>query len=160
MNGPKTYSCFINVIVIMSQTSRDFLNKVHQGGNKPVSVIQWLLVNTMNQRFHRTRQYCTELREQLNEANNKISRTFLVCLFFSHHKGFFFFFFTILSPDNCCSCLQEKAILSTQVLKLEKELKKLKGKMSDRENQVSQTLMKTHHTSDIRYDVSCFGEVS
>lgn len=69
------------------------------------------------------------------------------------------FFFTILYPDNCCSCLQEKAILSTQVLKLEKELKKLKGKMSDRENQVSQTLIKTHHTSDIRYDVSWFGEV-
>lgn len=105
----------------------------------------------MNQRFHRT-----ELREQLNEANNRISRTFLVCLFFSHHK---WVFFTILYPDNCCSCLQEKAILSTQVLKLEKELKKMKGKMSDRENQVSQTLIKTHHTSDIRYDVSWFGEV-
>ncbi|TWW75935.1 hypothetical protein D4764_13G0005970 [Takifugu flavidus] len=63
----------------------------------------------MNQRFRRTGQYCTELREMLNEANNKISRTFL-----------------------------EKAILSTQVLKLEKELKKLKREMSDRENQLPQ----------------------
>lgn len=66
--------------------------------------------------------------------------------------GFFLFFF--YNSDNCWSCLQEKAILSTQVLKLEKELKKMKGKMLDRENQVSQTLMKTHHTSVIRYDVS------
>lgn len=64
----------------------------------------------------------------------------------------------LYNSSNCRSSLQEKAILSTQVLKLEKELKKLKGKMSDRENQVSQSLMKTHHTSDIRNDVSWFGE--
>lgn len=67
--------------------------------------------------------------------------------------------FYTFAPDNCCSCLQEKAILSTQVLKLEKELKKRKGKMPDREKQVSQTLMKTHHTSDIRYDVRWLREV-
>lgn len=153
----KTYLCFINVIVIMSQTSWDFLNKVHRQRNKPVSAIRWSLVhhNTMDQRFHRTGQYCTGLREQLNKANNKISRTFLVCLFFSHPKCFgVFFVFFFYNSDNCWSCLQEKAILSTQVLKLEKELKKMKGKMLDRENQVSQTLMKTHHTSVIRYDVS------
>lgn len=91
----------------------------------------------MDQRFHHGGQNCTELREQLSEANNKISRTFMVCIFLFSHYNYIFTF----SPDNCCSCPQEKAILSTQVLRLEKELQKLKekttGSLSDQENQVT-----------------------
>lgn len=86
----------------------------------------------MNQRFHRARQHCTELQEGLSEANNKISRAVLVCLFILQLHFYSF------CPNECCNRPQEKAILSTQVWTLEKELKKLKGKMtaSDKENQV------------------------
>lgn len=43
----------------------------------------------MNQRFHRAGQYCTELQEELSEANNKICRAVLVCPFFLYYSYIF-----------------------------------------------------------------------
>ncbi|KAM9352336.1 uncharacterized protein ABDE67_007193 [Symphorus nematophorus] len=57
-------------------------------------------IEEVNQRFSHARQNHSEVQEQLSEANNKISQ----------------------------ACL-EKAILSTQVLKLEDEIKELKAKL-------------------------------
>ncbi|XP_070763131.1 early endosome antigen 1 [Enoplosus armatus] len=58
-------------------------------------------IEEMNQRFNHTKQNHSEVQEQLSEANNKISQ----------------------------ACL-EKAILSTQVLKLEDDIKELKAKLT------------------------------
>lgn len=54
----------------------------------------------MNQRFHLAGQYCTELQEQLSEANNKISRAVLVCLFFSLQLHFYSFCPNDLQPSS------------------------------------------------------------
>ncbi|XP_051239048.1 interaptin-like isoform X3 [Dicentrarchus labrax] len=59
-------------------------------------------IQEMNQRFSHTRQDHSEVQEQLREANNKISQ----------------------------ACL-EKAILSTQVIKLEDDIKELKAKLAE-----------------------------
>ncbi|KAK2842438.1 hypothetical protein Q5P01_012638 [Channa striata] len=59
-------------------------------------------IEELNQRLSNTRQNHSEMQEQLTEANNKISQT----------------------------CL-EKAILSTQVLKLEDNIKDLKAKLTE-----------------------------
>ncbi|XP_076588550.1 uncharacterized protein LOC143321795 [Chaetodon auriga] len=58
-------------------------------------------IEEMNQRHSHTRQNHSEVQEQLSEANNKISQ----------------------------ACL-EKAIMSTQVLKLEDDIKELKAKLT------------------------------
>lgn len=58
----------------------------------------------MNQRFHLAGQYCTELQEQLSEANNKISRAVLVCLFFSYYN----YIFTAFAPTIFATILRKK----------------------------------------------------
>lgn len=86
-------------------------------------------IEELNQRLSRTVQNHSEVQEQLTEANNKISHACLVSFWLLVQYSFNLF------ESHSKNCLfnssQEKAILSTEVLKLEDHIKHLKGKLRE-----------------------------
>ncbi len=87
-------------------------------------------IEEMNQRLSHRRQNHSEVQEQLSDANNKLSQACLVSFLsliqdnlILHHEN--------LQLKMTFNSSQEKAMLSTQVLKLEDNIKQLKAKLTE-----------------------------
>lgn len=90
-------------------------------------------IEEMNQKLSHTRQNHSEVQEELSEANNKISQACLVS-FLSLIQYYLSYIAKCYNRNYTLTCgfdsSQDKAILSTQVLKLEDNIKELQAKLT------------------------------
>lgn len=115
----------------------------------------------MNKRFCCAGQYRTELQEQLSEANNKISRIFLVCPLFSYYNCMGVGVVTF-APVSVAVALRKKPPYLPKCGPWRRNWKTCRRKwqclcliMKIRYH----VLMKPHGTSDFKFDIWWFGGV-